>query len=258
MDQCKQAVESIQLDGHPVEINTESMYPMKKISIDYAVMEKSNKLQCIQASFDWNDCGTFNQMKPFLTEDNENFCQKNTHLISASSTNNVIFGGNRPIALHDVHDLSIIDTDDVILVSNRSSNVPFTGLIDELKKGHPELCSQSKWEIRPWGRFDILIEKSGFKVKKIEVNPGGQLSLQKHQHRQEHWVVVEGIATVQVDESEHILSVGESISIPKEAKHRLKNNGDQPLAIIETQIGSYLGEDDIIRFDDVYGRSYTV
>ena len=253
--QCQDAAVTLSYDGVPVTIDEASMSPIKKISIDYAMMEKSSNIGCIKAGFEWSDCGAFTQLIPFLETNGPNYCEPKTSLIASHASNNVVFGTHRPIALHDVHNVSVIDTDDVIMVANRDSEVPFSDLIDTVKQQAPRLSRQDKWEIRPWGRFNVLTHQDGYKVKKITVNPGGTLSLQSHKHRQEHWVVVSGLATVEVDDVQSSLTSGESILIPLGSKHRLSNNGSELVIIIETQIGDYLGEDDITRYEDAYGRN---
>ena len=255
LNQCKVAVNGIQLNGIPFEINQQHMESMKKNSIDYALMEKSTKLRCINADFEWSDCGTFNQLTPFLNQHDTNMVHSYVRLMASNANHNIVFGRHRPIALHDVDNLAIIDTDDVILVTNRHSTVPVSSLMETIRQTTPNLTKQEKWENRPWGRFNVLSSHDGYKVKKISVNPGGTLSLQSHKHRQEHWVVVSGVATVEVDGVQSSLTSGESILIPLGSKHRLSNNGAELVIIIETQIGDYLGEDDISRYEDAYVRN---
>ena len=148
----------------------------------------------------------------------------------------------------------VVYTKDAVLVANKNFSQEIKGIVSVLNEKKLTEGKQHKKIYRPWGFYETIEESNGWQIKKIEVNPGASLSLQMHNHRSEHWIVVEGDAKVQVNENIKFLSKNESIDIPLKSKHRLSNTGKIPLELIEVQTGDYLGEDDIIRFDDIYGR----
>ena len=161
----------------------------------------------------------------------------------------------RLVACAGVRDLAVVETDDVVLVTDRARSEAIRGLVSLLKAAGRSQASAHGEEQRPWGRFKVLHEGPGCKVKEIVVAPGGRLSLQSHEHRAEHWVVVAGSARVTVGEEILILQPNQSVHIPLGARHRMENPGEGPMRLIEVQCGDYLGEDDIVRYEDVYGRS---
>ncbi|MEK9726810.1 MAG: mannose-1-phosphate guanylyltransferase/mannose-6-phosphate isomerase [Candidatus Margulisiibacteriota bacterium] len=243
------------IGSNAIKIPYETMSEMQKISIDYALIEKTNQLKCIPTNFSWFDLGNFNELKHVFKEQDENFTQSEFKIVTENSKNNVIVSKTRPIVLNNVSDISIIDTEDVLYVSKTDENNSQSNGFNLIEDHLPQLQNQSAWEIRPWGRFDVLREEDGFKVKKIMVKPNGSLSLQYHHHRCEHWLVISGQATVQLNDETLSLNPGDSIDIPTKAHHRLQNFGTDELVIIETQFGDYLGEDDIVRINDVYNRN---
>lgn len=242
------------ISDNSVKIPAAAMKEMDNISIDYALIENSSKLACISTRFTWHDLGNFNELKYVLKQQDSNFIQSDYDVVSSASKNNIIVSNTRPIVLNNISDLSIIDTEDVLYISQTNLNNGQLNGFKLVEENLPQLQNQLNWELRPWGRFDVIREESGYKVKKIEVNPGGSLSLQYHNHRCEHWLVISGKATVQLNEDTVILSPGESIDIPTSAHHRLQNFEADKLVIIETQFGDYLGEDDIVRIKDLYDR----
>ena len=153
-----------------------------------------------------------------------------------------------------LEDVVVIANRDAVLVSSRKGSQGIKALVETIKTRNPELVHSHAGEDRPWGRFDSIDRGASHQVKRIRVDPGGRLSLQYHHHRQEHWVVVAGVATVTVDGNVRDLKAAEQVHIPKGAVHRLENLTAEPLEIIEVQYGDYLGEDDIVRVEDVYGR----
>ena len=148
----------------------------------------------------------------------------------------------------------IIDTKDALLIANKNFSQEIKNVVSNLNEKNFKEGKQHKKIHRPWGFYESIAESNSWQIKKIEVNPGESLSLQLHNHRSEHWIVVEGIAKVQVDNDKRLLAKNQSIYIPAKSKHRLGNPGNKPLILIEVQTCDYLGEDDIIRFDDIYGR----
>ena len=161
---------------------------------------------------------------------------------------------NRLIVGVDLNDLVIIETRDAILVANKKSSQKIKQVVNDLSNENFPESKLNKKTYRPWGNYVSLVESNTWQVKRIEIKPGESISLQKHKKRSEHWVVVKGIANVEIDNKISTININESIFVSKGTKHRLSNHGDENLIIVEVQIGDYLGEDDIIRFDDLYGR----
>lgn len=232
---------------------------MKKIpsnSIDYAVMEKSDRVYVVASDIGWTDLGSYDAICD-IVEIDENGNSKDEKIVQVKSKNNLVISANRKIALAGVENLIVVDTDDALLVSAKGFSQDVKGIVDILKDGSDrdnELTILHTTVERPWGTYRVLHESDGYKVKEIVVKPGKRLSLQKHAHRGENWVVVKGEALVQIGDTEYLKKSGESAFIPAGALHRLSNKGEVPLIIIETQSGDYLGEDDIIRVEDDYKR----
>ncbi len=223
-----------------IRIKFEDMIKIPDISIDYALMEKSTNLFVVPSSIDWNDVGSFDALSDELKSD------KNNNFVIA----------NKEVALIDVNDLIVVDTDDAILITKKGSSQKVKDVVQKLKQSEKkELISLHVKAHRPWGTYQILEQSSGYKIKKIVVKPGRRLSLQKHFHRNEHWIVVSGSAKVTVDDKEFLLCENESTYIKAGQIHRLENPGKLPLVIIEAQVGSYTGEDDIVRIEDDFKRN---
>lgn len=237
-----------------LRISMEDMKVIRSESIDYAVMEKSTQVKVVPADIGWSDLGSFDSLYDALPKDlSGNTLSEN--VIHLGSKNNLIIGGKRLISTIDVEDLMIVDTTDAILIAKKGSTQKVKELVAEVKKVNVEMTNIHTTAHRPWGTYTILEENTGYKVKQITVRPGGKLSLQYHHHRSEHWIVVSGTATITIDDKVFVLKPNESTYIPKEAKHRLFNNHSEDLVLIEAQVGSYLGEDDIVRLQDDYKRN---
>jgi mannose-1-phosphate guanylyltransferase/mannose-6-phosphate isomerase len=175
-------------------------------------------------------------------------------VIAINSRNNLVHNAHKLVAIIGLENMVIVDTPDALLVANKNQIQDVKLVVDELKKrNRPELMEHREVH-RPWGCYDLIGEGSRYQVKRITVKPGASLSLQMHYHRTEHWVVVSGTAIVQIGESQQVVSENQSVFIPIAKKHRLQNPGKLPLELIEVQSGSYLGEDDIVRFEDQFGR----
>ena len=261
-----------QTDGpsHPEQVmhlDEESFSAVPNISVDYAVMERSQSVIVVPANFSWSDVGTWASISEAQTPD------KNGNSLNASErvdwiavdTNNThvhvdSIGAKAVVATIGVENLSIIHTPDAILVCEKNSSQKVKAVVEALKIKDLTTSVHQTTVLphtvrRPWGTYTSLKkEEPGYQVKRITVSPGQRLSLQYHHHRAEHWTVVQGKATVEVDGTEFDLGPGEHKYIPLGAKHRLTNWGNEEMVLIEVQIGAYLGEDDIVRLDDVYGR----
>lgn len=233
-------------------IKLEDMQNIPEDSIDYAVMEKSSKVKVVPSDIDWSDVGSFDALYEELPKD-ENGNTVNEKYVQIDSKNNLIYGNERKIATVDIEDLIIVDTGDALLISKKGSSQKVKNIVQKIR-GDSELHNIHLTAHRPWGTYTILENNAKYKIKRIEVKPQGRLSLQKHFHRSEHWTVVSGTAVVTLGEKEIPLRANESIYIPMGELHRLENRGKLLLVVIETQIGDYLGEDDIVRIQDDYKR----
>lgn len=247
------APEITALTASPWEVIVDNFADMPNISIDYAVAEKSEKVVTIPLTTYWNDIGSWDAIYDVLEKDeNGNAIEGDCLLVD--SANSLVLGRSRLIAGIGLEDLLVVETDDVILVAKKGESQKVKDVVAELKKQGRTEAEVATTVHRPWGSYTVLGEGPGYKMKKIVVAPGGRLSLQMHYHRSEHWIVTGGSARVTIGEKEKIVHENESVFIPMSTKHRLENPGRIPLEIIEVQNGKYLEEDDIVRFDDIYGR----
>jgi mannose-1-phosphate guanylyltransferase len=222
-------------------------------SIDYAVMEKSSSVAVVPCSIGWSDIGSWSALGDLTAADEKgNRVQGEALLYDVS--NCYIQSNERIVGAVGVDNLIVIDTPDAILVADRNRVQDVKHLYVSLKARGHETHKLHRTVHRPWGAYTILEEGARFKIKRIEVKPGAKLSLQMHHHRSEHWIVVSGMASVTNGETELLVNTNESTYIPAGHKHRLENVGVVDLVMIEVQSGEYLGEDDIVRFEDVYGR----
>ncbi len=244
-----------------LNIDIKAMQEIPEDSIDYAVMEKSQKVKVVPCDMDWSDLGSFDalfdEVKSEQTEQSNVVVSDQVGYpepICIDSTNNLMVTQNRQIALVDIDDLLIVDTADAILISKQGSSQKVKNIVAEIQKAQPELAKVHRLVHRPWGTYEVLVDTGGYKVKRIVVKPGSKLSLQKHFHRNEHWIVVSGTATVSVDNEVSLVRPNESTYIKMGQLHRLENEGKIDLIMIEVQVGEYTGEDDIVRIDDLYGR----
>ncbi|MBP1312915.1 MULTISPECIES: mannose-1-phosphate guanylyltransferase/mannose-6-phosphate isomerase [Herbaspirillum] len=223
-------------------------------SIDYAVMENTSRAVVVPASIGWSDVGSWSALHEVLPADAEgNVVRGDVHLNQVKNT--LVRAESRMVAVLGVEDLIVVETDDAVLVANREKVQEVKAFVDKLKNAKRTEHVHHKRVFRPWGSYESVDSGERFQVKRIIVKPGEKLSLQMHYHRAEHWVVVSGSALVTRGEEVTLLSENESIYLPIGVTHRLENPGKLPLHLIEVQSGSYLGEDDIVRFDDVYKRA---
>lgn len=232
---------------------TANFAEMPSISIDYAIAEKSEELVMLPIAAEWNDIGSWDAIYDIMEKDSNGNAVKGD-CIPIECSNTLILGNSRLIAGIGLEDILVVETDDVIVVAKKGESQKVKDLVCELKlKGRIE-ADEHTTVYRPWGSYTVLGSGSGYKMKKIVVNPGGVLSLQMHYHRSEHWIVIGGTAKVTIGDTEQMVHENEGVFVPQTTKHRLENPGKLLLEIIEVQNGSYLGEDDIVRFKDQYGR----
>lgn len=232
---------------------TENFSQMPDISIDYAVAEKSKKMLVLpMTDVYWNDIGSFDAIAEAENANKQNILIGD--VITEDAENNMILGSNRLIAAIGLQNMIVADTPDVLLIAEKGQSQKVKDIVNKLKKQKRKEVNENLTMYRPWGSYTVLAEGDGYKVKRITVKPGEKLSLQMHYHRSEHWTVINGTGKLTLDEKVIIFRENESTYIPIGVKHRLENPGQLPLTIIEVQNGKYLGEDDIVRFDDVYKR----
>lgn len=228
---------------------------MSSISIDYGIMEKSDRVAVVRLDKKWSDLGNFDAMYDEFEKDDSGNVAYDCDKVLVNSNNNLIYA--RPeklISLIDTNDIIVVDTDDALLICPRSSSQKVKDVVTILKDKNDERVYLHNKVYKPWGSYTILESSTTHKIKNITVMPEKKLSLQLHYHRNEHWAVVKGIALVQVDHEEFFLRSGESTYIKEGVKHRLSNPGRIPVEIIEIQLGDIVEEDDIVRFDDDFGR----
>jgi mannose-1-phosphate guanylyltransferase/mannose-6-phosphate isomerase len=258
---CRSAIEGGSVDGSFVRVDKEAFVACPSDSIDYAVMER------IAAGADamlppgavlpltagWSDVGAWEALWKVLPKDSAgNITQGDVLLDDCHDT--LAFSGTRLVACVGVDNLIVVETADAVLVAHKTRTQDVKKIVDQLKREGREEGQLHRKVFRPWGWYDSVDAGERFKVKRIQVKPGASLSLQMHHHRAEHWIVVRGTAKVTRDDSTYLVSENESTFIPLGKRHRLENPGRVPLEMIEVQSGAYLGEDDIVRFEDVYGR----
>lgn len=252
IDACWQAMHPL-TNAKMAEIPAEFFKNAPDISIDYAVMEKSNKVVVVPGNFGWSDVGSWSAIRDLVQPDAaENRALGEAIFVDAQNT--FVHSEDRLVAAVGISDVMIIDTSDALLVVHQDKSQEVKRVVAQLKKDGHEAFKLHRTVARPWGTYTVLEEAPGFKIKRIEVKPGASLSLQMHHHRSEHWVVVNGTAKITNGENEILIAANESTFIPAGQKHRLENPGIIPCVMIEVQCGAYLDEDDIVRFDDKYGR----
>ncbi len=222
-------------------------------SIDYAVMEKSKNISVVPFDFLWSDIGSWDTLFEMMNKDhNQNVTVGNVHTIDTK--NSLVIGDKRLISMIGLEDMVVVETEDALFLGKKGESQRVKELVAELKKTGKKETQEHLITHRPWGYYKTLESGPRYKVKRILVDPLQILSLQMHYHRSEHWVVVQGTAKVTIGETTQILHENQSTYVPKGVVHRLENPGKVPLEIIEIQVGEYLGEDDIIRMEDIYGR----
>jgi mannose-1-phosphate guanylyltransferase len=236
-----------------LEIDSTLFASVPDVSFDIAVMEKASEVAVVRGKFDWSDVGSWQALSDLVEQDAEGNRGQGER-VAIATRDTYVYAQDRVVATVGVDGLVIVDTPDAVLVAHRDHLQRVKEVVGELKARGNETYRVHRTVMRPWGAFTVLQEGPGFKIKRIEVKPGAALSLQAHAHRSEHWVVVSGEARVTNGDRVYDIGVNESTFIPVGSRHRLENPGADALLLIEVQCGDYVGEDDIIRFDDRYGR----
>jgi mannose-1-phosphate guanylyltransferase/mannose-6-phosphate isomerase len=222
-------------------------------SIDYAVMEQTEKAWMVPAEFDWSDVGSWSAILDASDQDEAGNHQQGD-VVSVATRGSYVQANHRLVATIGIENLIVVETADAVLIAAKDEVQQVKKLVERLKADQRDEYICHREVFRPWGSYESVEQGERYQVKRIRVKPGERLSLQMHHHRAEHWIVVRGTATVTRGEEEFVLSENESTYIPLGVTHRLANPGRLPLELIEVQVGAYLGEDDIVRFEDVYGR----
>jgi mannose-1-phosphate guanylyltransferase/mannose-6-phosphate isomerase len=237
-----------------LRLDAEAFKACRSDSIDYAVMEKSRNIALVPLDAGWDDVGSFSFLSKLPASDADGNHTRGNVLMEGAR-NNLVHAGKRLVSLLGVEDVVVVESDDAVLVASRDRLQDVGRIVKRLQaEQRPEADSLPR-VARPWGYYETIAIASRFQVKRILVKPGQKLSLQMHHHRAEHWVVVKGTAKVTCGDKEFLLTEDQSTYIPLGTTHRVENPGKVPLEIIEVQSGAYLGEDDIVRFEDVYGRT---
>ncbi len=250
---CNNALKDNLFDLNFQRLNKDDFFKCPNISIDYAVMEKTNLGTVLPLDAGWTDIGSWNSVWEISDKDDKGNVIKG-NVVAKKTSNCYVRSEKRLITTIGLKDLIIVETSDAILVANKEESQEVKNIVNALKKQSIPEGQDHKKIYRPWGFYESIVDEERWQVKLINVEPGEKLSLQLHHHRSEHWIIVSGTAKVEIDEKEITLHENQSSYIPLGSKHRLSNPGKIPLKLIEVQSGSYLGEDDIERFEDNYGR----
>ncbi|MDM8563043.1 mannose-1-phosphate guanylyltransferase/mannose-6-phosphate isomerase [Candidatus Marithioploca araucensis] len=253
VNSCRQAIDNAKKDKDFLRLDADAFKASPSDSIDYAVMEKTHSAVMIPLDAGWNDIGAWSSLWEVSEQDSEG-----NVILGDVLTENVhdsyLRAEHRLLAAIGVENLTIIETADAVLVAHKDHVQEVKKIVSRLKADERCEAELHRKVYRPWGSYEGIDAETRFQVKRITVNPGASLSLQKHYHRSEHWIVVKGTAQVTKGDETFIITENQSTYIPLGIKHRLENPGKLPLEIIEVQSGSYLGEDDIVRYEDAYGR----
>jgi mannose-1-phosphate guanylyltransferase len=251
---CRSALEHDSADLEFLRLEREAFASCPNVALDVAVMEKTDRGSVLPLAAGWSDVGSWSALWETSDHDSQGNVKRG-RVISKDSRNCYLRSEHRLVVGLGVEDLVIVETDDVVLVAHRDRAQDIKGIVSRLEsEGAPESRAHRRI-YRPWGYYDGVVEGDRWQVKKIQVKPGACLSLQMHHHRAEHWIVVKGTAVVEKDGQTELVGENQSTYIPLGSRHRLSNPGKIPVELIEVQSGPYLGEDDIVRFEDRYGRS---
>lgn len=250
---CQEAMIHVEKDLDFIRPDKDAFLQCSDESIDYAVMEKTEDAVVVPLDAGWSDVGSYAALWEVCQQDEEKNVIKGD-VIAHDTHNSYLHSQNKLITTLGIDNLVVIDTPDAVLVADKSKVQNIKDIVNELKEQHRSETKIHREVYRPWGKYDSVDQGERFQVKRITVNPGAKLSVQMHHHRAEHWIIVSGTAKVTLDDETILLSENQSTYIPIGVVHALENPGKLPLEMIEVQSGSYLGEDDIVRFEDKYGR----
>ncbi|MRI32075.1 mannose-1-phosphate guanylyltransferase/mannose-6-phosphate isomerase [Endozoicomonas sp. OPT23] len=250
---CAQAVKDSQQEWDFTRLGKQAFLECPSESVDYAVMEQTQKAVVLPVSCGWNDVGSWSSILE-IEESDSNGMVCHGDVQSVDSRNSYVRAESRLVSLVGVENLIVVETSDAVMVADRNQAQSVKRIVEALDQNSRSEAVTHRNVYRPWGSYDAIDEGHRYQVKRISVKPGARLSLQKHHHRAEHWIVVQGTALVARNDEELLLTENESVYIPVGCKHRLENPGKVTLELIEVQSGAYLGEDDIVRFEDTYGR----
>ena len=256
VDACKKSIDEAVVDTDFVRPDAEAFKRSPSDSIDYAVMEKTSRAAMVPLDAGWSDVGSWAALHDVSDHDDEGNAIQGD-VITHNCEDSYISAKSRLVAAVGLKDMIVVEDKDSVLVTRKDQSQDVKELVEELKRQGREETKLHRQVFRPWGSYDSIDSEDGFQVKRLIVKPGAVLSLQKHARRAEHWVVVKGTARITRDDEVFDLGVNESTYIPIGAVHRIANPGDEPVHIIEVQCGDYLGEDDIVRLEDNYGRQGT-
>jgi len=251
---CKKSCQTEYKDKDFIRLNNDEFRQCPEQSIDYGVMEHTEGAMVVPLDANWSDIGSWDALWDAKNKDSNGNVSEGDVILNGVK-NTYTYSSNRLVSAIGVSDLVIVDTQDALLIADKNHSQNIKNIVNQLKKENRSEAENHRKVLRPWGYYDSIDADDGFQVKRILVNPGAKLSLQKHQHRAEHWVVVKGIATITRGDDVFVLKENQSTYIPKGEVHRLENTEETDLEIIEIQTGDYLGEDDIIRLEDDYQRN---
>lgn len=251
---CEQAMAEVDPDLDFIRVNKEAFLACPDDSIDYAVMEKTTQAVVVPLNAGWSDVGSWSSLWDVTAKDENNNVHKGD-VLSVASQHNYVFAETGLVATVGLENIIVVQTKDAVLVAAKDKVQDVKSIVQQLKGAGRTEHRIHREVYRPWGKYDSIDNGARYQVKRITVKPGEKLSIQMHHHRAEHWIVVSGTANVTVDGKDTLMSENQSVYIPLGAIHALENPGKIPLELIEVQSGSYLGEDDIVRFSDRYGRA---
>lgn len=251
---CEQAMRDVNADLDFIRVNKDAFLSCPEDSIDYAVMEKTQDAVVVPMDSGWSDVGSWSSLWE-VSEKDENGNVHHGDVMSQNANNNYVFAETGIVATVGVDDIVVVQTKDAVLVVKKDQVQDVKKVVEALKKDKRSEFQLHREVYRPWGKYDSIDNGVRYQVKRITVKPGEKLSIQMHHHRAEHWIVVSGTANVTIDDKTAMVTENESVYIPIGSVHSLENPGKIPLELIEVQSGSYLGEDDIVRFEDRYGRT---
>ncbi len=254
LESCKQALKNAKVDSDFIRLDKDIFSTCPADSIDYAVMEKTDKAVVIPLEAGWNDVGSWSALWDVREKDTFGNAI-NGDVFTIDTKNSLIHAHSKMVAVIGVENLVVVETSDALLISSKDRVQDVKEIVRQLTEQKRSEAEVHRKAYRPWGHYDLVDSGERHKTKRIVVNPGAKLSLQKHHHRAEHWVVVKGTALITKGEEKLVITENESTYIPLGIVHCLENPGVIPLEIVEVQSGSYLGEDDIVRLDDQYGRA---